>query len=133
MLMKVKSIIERLSLTSKDVPVNCIIHAKNPISFIEKIISMEGDTLVFSVELRNDLYLIRNELLKEQQKEKGFVEKAVWKLWEQLKIEKEKAENIVSRCNKKGFTFVTPFHILYKDGCGYHLLKKESFPLRKFF
>lgn len=131
----VEAVIDSLPLSSGEFPRQCIINAIDPVRFIDEILNKDGfNDIIYSNELKNDLYLIKNALLKEQQQSQENKAKAIWKLWEQLKIEEEKAKKIISRCDQNGFAFASPFHILVKEETGaFRLYKKEWFSIQSYF
>ncbi len=131
----VEAVIDSLPLLSREFPRQCIINAVDPVHFIDEILGRDGtDGNFYSNALKNDLYLIKNALIKEQRLDQEVKSKAVWKLWEQLKIEEKKAKEIIFRCDQNGFAFASPFHILVKEGTGtYRLYKRERFPVQSYF
>lgn len=131
----VEAVIDSLHLSSGEFPRQCILNAVDPIHFIDEILDKDGaNGVIYSNELKNDLYLIKNALIKEQQQDQENKAKAVWKLWEQLKIDGKKAKEIISRCDQNGFAFASPFHILVKEETGaFRLYKKERFPAQYYF
>lgn len=131
----VEQVIRNLPLSSGEVPIHCIKNAEDPIFFIGQLLKADGSHGVhYSTALKNDLCLVQNALSRDKENQKKQREAAAWKLWEQLKIDKVKAEQIISRCDARGIAFADPFHILFKDESGkYTLIKKADFPTQSYF
>lgn len=133
--MSAAKVLAALDFASGEMPVSLVSQAPDPLQMIENIIKAEGrNGVYYSTALKNDLYMAKNALKRYEKKKKEAVNKAIWKLWEQLKIPEEDAVKIVARCERNGFALIGLTHILYKTtDAGFRLADRNKVRLQEIF